>query len=309
MRGMSFVDPDGTEVYSSTDLTLTGGPLDSADVEILRDDLSGLLAGVTANVEYRYGDAITGIRQDAGDVRVTFEHGSPRTFDLVVGADGLWSGVRLLAFDPGDVELNHLGSHIAVFTMPNTFGLDRWQVFCQAPGKMAGVYTARDNAEVRVTMGFDGPDLAYDHRDVVRQKELLAAAFAGDGWWVPAMLDGMADAKDFYFAPMTQVRMPRWSTGRVALIGDAGYCATPLSGQGTSLAMVGAYVLAGELGRADGDHAVAFAAYERRMRDFVAANQRLALVNADRVRDLADGQPIAEHWVESAATAISLERY
>lgn len=214
------------------------------------------------------------------------------------------------------MTLSHLGSHLSVFTMPNTFGLDRWQTFCRIDERMVGLYTARENREVRVNLGFTAPADAYGHRDVDAQKALLRAQFADDGWWVPAMLTGMDAAADFYLAPMTQVHMSTWSRGRIALLGDAAWCATPLAGQGTSLAMVGAYVLATELGRAPGDHASAFAAYERRMARFVAANQELALVAARRTEemivatseqagDAMDGFDM--HWVASAATAIDLD--
>lgn len=314
MRGMSVVDEDGTELMRTTDLTLTGGPLGGPDVEILRDDLVDVLLAATGDVEYLYDERVVGL-DDTGDrVRVELASGARRDVDLVVGADGQFSGVRRLAFGPDDDgRLYPLGQHIAVFTLPNTFGLDRWQVFLQRPEEMVGLYTARRNTEVRAVMGFTDAALTYDHRDLESQRRLVADAFAAGGWWIPRMLEGMADADDFYLSPMTQVRMPSWSRGRVALVGDAASCATAVSGQGTSLAMVGAYVLAGELARAAGDHAAAFAAYHARMRGFVEANQHLALVNADRTREMTGAQEAVEgfdeHWVASAATAIDLPAY
>ena len=231
-----------------------------------------------------------------------------------MGADGQFSAIRRLAFGPDDDgRLYPLGQHIAVFTLPNTYGLDRWQVFLQRPETMVGLYTARRNTEVRAVMGFTDAALTYDHRDLESQRRLVADAFAEGGWCIPQILEGMAGAEDFYLSPMTQVRMPSWSRGRVALVGDAAYCATAVSGQGTSLAMVGAYVLAGELARAAGDHAAAFAAYHARMRGFVEANQHLALVNAERTRQMTGAQEAVEefdeHWVASAATAIDLPAY
>jgi 2-polyprenyl-6-methoxyphenol hydroxylase-like FAD-dependent oxidoreductase len=314
MRGMSVVDEDGTELMSTTDLTLTGGPVDGPDVEILRDDLVDVLLRATEDVEHLYDERVVGL-DDTGDrVHVGLASGARRHVDLVVGADGQFSGVRRLAFGPDDDgRLYPLHQHLAVFTLPNTFGLDRWQVFLQRPDAMVGLYTARQNSEVRAVMGWADETVTYHHRDLERQRRLVAEAFAAGGWRIPEIVAGMAGADDFYLTPMTQVRMPSWSHGRVALVGDAAYCATAVSGQGTSLAMVGAYVLAGELDRAAGDHAAAFAAYHARMRPFVEANQRLALVNAERTRQLTGAQEAVEgfdeHWVASAATAIDLPEY
>jgi 2-polyprenyl-6-methoxyphenol hydroxylase-like FAD-dependent oxidoreductase len=311
-RGMTFVDENGAELMSSTDVTLTGGPTDGPDIEILKDDLTAILLGATDGIEYVYGDSIASLTQLFDGVAVTFERGEPRTFDLVIGADGLHSAVRRLAFGPEADHLRHLNAYLAVFSAPNFLDLDHWQVFHQTPGKMAGLYSARQNTEARVNIGFESPPIDYDYRDVEQQKKLIADAFDGDGWEIPRLLEEMWRSSDFYFDAMAQVHMDDWSTGRVALVGDAGYCASPLSGQGTSLAMVGAYVLAGELKAAGDDHAAAFAAYRREMREFVEANQHLALVNAERTRELATGdgaEHIEEHWVATAANAITLKNY
>lgn len=312
-RGMSFVDENGAELMSSTAVTLTGGPTDGPDVEILKDDLSAiLLRAAGEGVEYVYGDSIASLTQRPDGVAVTFERGAPRTFDLVIGADGLHSRVRRLAFGPEKDYVRHRNAYLAVFTAPNFLGLDRWQIFHQVPGRMAGLYSARQNTESRVNMGFESPPIDYDYRDVEQQKKLIADAFAGDGWEIPRMIDEMWRSPDFYFDAMAQVHMDSWSTGRVALVGDAGYCASPLSGQGTSLAMVGAYVLAGELKAAGGDHAAAFDGYRAEMLAFVEANQHLAITNGERTREFAEGdieEHVEEHWTATAANLITLKDY
>ena len=200
----------------------------------------------------------------------------------MIGADGLHSKVRALAFGPESRFARHLGMYLSVFTVPNDLGLDHWQLIHVAPGKSVTVTSARDNAEARAIFFFASPPLDYGHRDIGQQQELLQAAFAGQGWEIPRLLAAMRDAPGFYFDSVSQIRMDNWSAGRVALAGDAGYCPSPLSGQGTSLALVGAYVLAAALQAAGADHSVAFAAYQRRMRDFAARNQQIAIGNTKR---------------------------
>jgi 2-polyprenyl-6-methoxyphenol hydroxylase-like FAD-dependent oxidoreductase len=298
MRGMSMVDAEGAELFRSEEFTVTGGDLESPDVEILRDDLSRILADAAGDgVEYLFGDSIAGLEQDDDGVRVIFQSGTIRRFDLVVGADGAHSNTRRLVFGPERDFISHLGTYLSVWTAPNFLGLDRWQVFHQVPGSSwgGGVMSVRGNEEVRVYLGFESAEpIDYDHRDTAVQKKLMADALAGAGWVVPELLETMWDAKDFHFDSMAQIHMDSWSKGRVVLLGDAGYCGSPLSGQGTSMAMVGAYVLAGELKAAGGDHRAAFENYERELRGYVAANQELALTNRARVEAQRDAVMGAE---------------
>ncbi|QUH04409.1 FAD-dependent monooxygenase [Saccharopolyspora erythraea] len=302
MTGMSYVDPSGAELWRDTGRTLTGGDLACPDVELMRSDLVRIMHAATRHdSEYVLGDSITSITQREHDVLVTFDHGAPRTFDLVVGADGLHSAVRGLVFGDESRFAHHLDTYLAIFSVPNFLGLDRWQVFHQSPGKLAGVLSTRRNTEVRAMLGFEAPRLDFDHRDVEGQKRLMAERFGADGWEVPRLLEEMWRAPDFFCDSMSQIRMPGWSSGRVALAGDAGYCASPLSGMGTSLALVAGYVLAGELAAADGDHTSAFAAYEREMRDYVRGCQELAITNG---RGQEDQGPL-----NRAARSVALKPY
>jgi 2-polyprenyl-6-methoxyphenol hydroxylase-like FAD-dependent oxidoreductase len=145
-----------------------------------------------------------------------------------------------------------------------------------APGTLAGVYSARQNREARALMFFDGDFGDYDYRDVGEQKRFVRERFAGQGWHVPQILADMEVAPDFYFDTISQVVMERWSKGRVALRGDAAHCASPLSGMGTGMAVVGAYILAHELNASRDDHETAFANYQRKLQPFVDASQSLA---------------------------------
>ncbi|MEO3868299.1 FAD-dependent monooxygenase [Nonomuraea sp. B12E4] len=284
MRGMSVVDGDGAELYRSTERTVSGGDLASADVEILRDDLARIIVAAGGKaIEYLFDDSIAALEQDEDEVRVTFESGLRRSFDLVVGADGLHSHTRRLVFGPPEAFIRRLGTCMAVYTVPNFLGLDRWQVMYGIPGDgMRGgmVMSARDNTEARAYLMFDPAEpIAGDYRDIDGQKELVARELAGGGWHMPRLLELMRAAADFHFDSASQIHLDSWSKGRVALLGDAGYCGSPLSGQGTTMAMVGAYVLAGELKAAGGDHAAAFTAYERELRTYVRANQEVAITN------------------------------
>ncbi|WP_242608844.1 FAD-dependent monooxygenase [Actinomadura formosensis] len=293
MRGMSMVDAGGAELHRTEEYTFTGGDLSSPDIEILREDLSRILADAAGEgIEYLYGDSIAGLEQDDDGVRVIFHSGAIQTFDLVVGADGLHSNTRRLAFGPERDFLSHLGPYLAVWTAPNFLGLDRWQIGHRTPaGNWGGVMSVRGNTELRVFLGFESEKpIDYDHRDIAAQKKIMADALAGGGWVLPELIRTMWDAKDFHFDSMAQIRMDSWSRGRVVLLGDAGYCGSPMSGQGTSMAIVGAYVLAGELKAAGGDHRAAFANYERELRGYIEANQDLALANRAQVEEGRDGE-------------------
>lgn len=299
MRGMSMLDSDGNEVGRSTEETVSGGRLDSDDVELLREDLTGLLYDSTRDgVEYVFGDSVVGLADTGEGVSVRFERGEPRTFDLVVGADGLHSTVRGLVFGPEAEFIHHLGTHLAIFGVTNFLGLDNWQIWLNDGEAGYGIYPVRDNTELRVTCGF-GSAPPQSYHDVRQQKALVAQRLAGLGWETPRLLAAMWDAPDFYFDSMAQIRMDRWSVGRVTLVGDAAYSPSPMSGQGTSVALVGAYVLAEELAAAGGDHRAAFARYEARLRPFVELNQALATENPSG--------PPSEESVERAKFAVSLD--
>jgi 2-polyprenyl-6-methoxyphenol hydroxylase-like FAD-dependent oxidoreductase len=266
---MTYVNEAGKPVAVMKSTVLSG------ELEVLRGDLVEILYEATrAKVEYLFDDSITALRQEAAGVEVSFERAGSRRFDLVIGADGLHSNVRRLAFGSESQYLHDLGYYTSVFTVENHLGLDHTARFVNVPGKTAGTYSARDNTEAKALFYFASEPLKYDRHDAAAQQRIVADAFAGVGWEVPRLLSGIAGSTDWYFDSVSQIKMPSYSIGRIALAGDAGYCASPLSGMGTSLAIVGAYVLAGELAAADGDHVRGFAEYEERMRGFVEACQK-----------------------------------
>ena len=248
----------------------------SGELEIMRGDLATVLHEATRQeVEYLFDDSITALSQGESGVEVHFSRSAPRTFDLVVGADGLHSNVRALAFGDESQFIHDLGYYISIFTIPNFKDLDHSGLYYGTLGKKVGIFSARENSEAKASFFFSSPALAYDRRNILEQKSLLRDRFAAEAWEVPRLLKMMDDASDFYFDSVSQIKMEQWSAGRAVLLGDAAYCASPLSGMGTGMAVVGAYILAGELKEAAGDYSVAFANYEGLMREYVTRCQKL----------------------------------
>jgi len=225
-----------------------------------------------------FDDSITSISEDG---EVSFEHGAPRRFDLVIGADGLHSNVRRVAFGAETGFSTFIGAYLAVLSVPNYLHLDGDMIVCSDPGRMAGIYSARHMTDARAVFLFRGPQLNYSHKDIPRQKELLRQAFTGMGWQVPHLMTQLECTPAFYFDSISQIHMTTWSRGRVSLVGDAGYCPGPAVG--TSLAVVGAFVLAGELAAAGGDHVRGFRAYEHEIGDYVRRSRAFAVGVAKRL--------------------------
>ncbi len=266
-------------------LTLSADMLDGdgmiAEIEILRGDLSDVLRKATeGRTEYRFGDQVTGLEQHPDGVDVRFAGGAHQRFDVVVGADGLHSSTRGLLFGPEAGTRHFLGQYLAFYTVPNHLKLDRRMVSYAEPGRAVGIRSIRENQDAMTYFGFRSDPLDIDHRDTAAQRAVLRERMSGMGWEVPRLLEHLDTAPDFYFDACSQIELARWSDGRVGLLGDAAFCPSPLSGQGTSLAVVGAYVLAGELAARPDDPKAAFAEYERRMRPFVEANQKIGRDNA-----------------------------
>ncbi|WP_305789947.1 FAD-dependent monooxygenase [Symbioplanes lichenis] len=274
-RRLTFLEPDGSLITAIRPDEVVRG-VEGRDVEVPRGDLTSILyAAVRDDVEFLFGDSIGTLDDGPDGVDVTFRGGARRRFDLVIGADGLHSHTRALTFGPEEQFHHYLGHCFAGFTMPDFLGLSHEGVVWSTAGRGAAVYAVRDNAQVHGFLTFDRAEPPFDaFRDPAAQRELVASVFAHDGWEIPRMVAAMRSAGDLFFDVVSQIRMPRWSTGRVALVGDAAYAPSFLTGQGTSLGLVGAYMLAGALASHD-DHEQAFAAYERDTRPYVQANQGL----------------------------------
>jgi 2-polyprenyl-6-methoxyphenol hydroxylase-like FAD-dependent oxidoreductase len=257
------------------DLTKVVGGISDRHVEIMRDDLSEVYYDAGRdNVEYIFGDSITAISADA---EVTFEHAAPRRFDVVIGADGLHSNVRRLIFGEDAGRTRFLGGYLAVQSVPKSLAPTGEMVVHVGAGRLAGIYTAQPLDDARALFMFKSKEeLRYHYRDVLRQKELLRTAFAGRHATVDTWLDELDRTPTFYFDSITQLHLDTWSRGRVTLVGDAGYCPGPAVGGSTSIAVLGAYILAGELAQANGDYTRAFAAYEAEMGEPVRRSRAMA---------------------------------
>lgn len=275
-RRLTFLDAEGGEVASVRPYALAGS-VEGRDLEVARGDLTAILyAAVRDDVEFLFDDSIDTLDQSDRGVDITFRSGARRTFDLVVGADGMHSHTRGILFGPESRFHRYLGYCFAVFTMPNTFGLSRELMLWNTPGKAAALYaTGGNDDELHAFLNFHRPEPPREVlRDRGAQADFVAEGFAGAGWKVPDIVNAMREADDLFYDTVGQIRMPTWSNGRVALVGDAAYAPSFLTGQGSSLALVGAYMLAHALS-ANRNHTTAFAAYEHDTREFVAANQAL----------------------------------
>lgn len=241
---------------------------------IKRTDLARMIYERTkGDVEYVFGESLRALKEDEEGVEVVFERGGTRRFDLVVGADGVHSNVRALAFGNESRFKRFLGYYIATFTVHDPAAEDGVVRAYISPGKGVLLFGMKASNTVAVLSFKNRDEFTSDRYDTDAKKRRLFEAFASEGWELPRLLEAMKTASDFSFDSLSQIRMATWSKGRVVLIGDASYCPTSLSGSGASLSLAGAYILAGELRAAGDDYQAAFQAYERELRPFVEQKQ------------------------------------
>ena len=245
-------------------------------VTLARSDLSRLLFNtIKGKMEVIFGDEIIDLKEQASCVQVQFKHAKERPFDLVIGADGLHSGVRGLAFGPQEQSERQLGYGVAAFEVKGYRPRDEdVYVMYSRPGSMIGRFALHEDRTLFLFVFADGPPSSI--RDLPAQKAMLRERFRGEGWECARILGELDHTSDLYFDRVSQIRMESWSRGRVALVGDAAFCVSLMAGQGAALAMTAAYVLAGELAKADGRHDEAFRNYEAFLRAFIGKKQKLA---------------------------------
>ena len=286
------------------------------EIEIARGDLAHILFERTAaTCNYVFGDSVASLHETTDGVKVTFQRSAPQLFDLVVGADGIHSNVRRLAFGPESDYVRHLGYHYALADVGDEEA-GREALIYNEPGRMV----ATGGAKAPALFVFASGPLPYGRDDVKQQKRLLVDAYRGGGWKIPELMAQVPGAGEFYMDSISRVTADHYSRGRVVLLGDAAY-GNALGGFGTGLAIVGAYVLAGELHRAHGDYQVAYAHYEAKFRGYakvsrkvnagrlLAPSTRLGLYVRNRVFSVAPLFKGMMKWMDHFATDIQLEDY
>lgn len=243
-----------------------------------RGDLAHLIyEKIRDDVEFIFSDSIAALTQDDAGVDVRLEHGGARRFEFVIGADGLHSNVRALAFGPASEFEHYLGYYTAAFSVAGYPHRDE-DVYLSygVPGRQISRYGLRDGRTAFFLIFTSDAPLAVGHHDVAAQKQVLRDRFAGIGWETADVLSAMDRADDLYFDTVSQARVPQWSRGRIALVGDAAYCPSLLAGQGSALGMAGGYILAQALSQSPDDHARAFASYQELLKPFVDRKQEAA---------------------------------
>jgi 2-polyprenyl-6-methoxyphenol hydroxylase-like FAD-dependent oxidoreductase len=250
-----------------------------------RSDLAATIYGaLDGGVETIFGDCIARIEEEGRCVRVSFDHAHPREFDLVIGADGLHSRVRQLAFGPDAAVEVPLGYHVAAFELKGYRPRDELVYLGYGvPGRQIFRFSMRDDKTLFLFAFRDEYLPPGSPTSVQGRKAALAHVFANVGWECPGVLAALAGVGDFYFDRVSQIRLDRWTKGRTALIGDAAACVSLFAGEGAGLAMAEAYVLAGELRNCGGDHAAAFARYQERLMPFLRRKQASAAKFASAV--------------------------
>jgi 2-polyprenyl-6-methoxyphenol hydroxylase-like FAD-dependent oxidoreductase len=273
--GVIFMD-EGGRSKAKLQLKQIRENIKSEEVEIHRGDLAQILYEATKNdVPYLFGTTIEALHQTKEGVEVQFKNGTTELYHLVIGADGIHSNVRKLAFGPESDYIqfkNHYFAFCKTRAQENKKG---WVSIMNTPGKLAGYHSSTTQKFTGAYfMFYQKKPLIYDYNNSVAQKKLLIENFAGYNSWIDQLLEGVNDDPNFYFDTLCQVKMPSWSNGRISLIGDAAYCASPASGAGATLALLGAYRLAGELATAGGDYQPGFKQYEAGFRKMVEHVQK-----------------------------------
>jgi len=265
---MRFIDERGkTKLFLPSEFA--GG-----DLEVRRSDLSRVLYRHSLPyAEYLFGDSITALDQHDGGVDVTFERAGPQRFDLVIGADGIRSNTRRLLFN--ESFETYLGYCVAGWDTPDIRAIGAESVLLNSPGRMIGLMASGRNGSAGVLCVFAAPEDGIWHGDIAGQKAKLRNIYGKLGWRVPELLEALDQTDDVFVSPISRADPPNWSAGRVALVGDAA-SGLAIGGMGTGMAVIGAYVLAGELTLDSGNPSAAFARYQQRLQDHVRAVIRSA---------------------------------
>lgn len=273
---IAFVDKDNNQ-HGSMNYQKIKQALNNRAFTLLRSDLAKVIYdSLDKETKIIFGDTITEIQQDAEKVQVVLKSGVTRSFDLLVGADGLHSNARNLVFGNESQFEKYYGYYTSSFTTDDFINEGRAFSMFNVPNKQVAVYTIGKEKTATFFIFRSPEKLNYGYHDIKKQKQILKDEFMNVGWKCDELLSNIEKTSDFYFDSISQIKMENWSNGRISLVGDACYCPSLLSGKGSTLAMVGAYILAGELKLANGNYKPAFAQYENIFKPFIYKKQKSA---------------------------------
>ncbi|MCF0055072.1 FAD-dependent monooxygenase [Dyadobacter sp. CY356] len=266
-KGLKFMNEQNE--LQGTMLVEQIGAITPDDTEIRRDDLVDILyAKVRNSVNYKFANRITQLEQNAEYVNVSFEDKTFGTYDFVIGADGIHSGVRKLTFGKEEQFTHFLNFYFSVFTVDGSLGEQNYAHMYNTPNNMATVYFYnKDSADTLLAFRASN-QITFDRYNIEQQKQIVIDAFEGIGWKLPQLLEELKVADTFYLDQGCQIKMPTWTSGRVALIGDAGYAPAFPTGMGSTLAIHGASILADAIAEC-GNHQTAFEIYNETFRPIV----------------------------------------
>ncbi|WP_262507329.1 FAD-dependent monooxygenase [Spirosoma radiotolerans] len=267
---------DGTE--GSISLKDEGGKLPD-EIEIERDKLISILFERTKNdVEFIFNNSITALNETEDEINVTFKTGTQRAFDLVIGCDGTHSAVRKIWFGDKAEYTHFLEAYFSISIVNKLLIKPNIMQFYNVPGKAYMLNAYKNKTDIVFCFSSE-KEIPYDYRDTEQQRKIILEQFAEQGWRTAELLEEIANSKNFYFDKFCQIKMPSWTKGRVALVGDAAYCASPAAGMGGSLAMEGAATLADSLEKHNGNFELAFQDYNKNFRSFIDEVQAEAELN------------------------------
>jgi 2-polyprenyl-6-methoxyphenol hydroxylase-like FAD-dependent oxidoreductase len=249
------------------------------DIEIERDKFLGILFdGLKNEVEFIFNNSITALTETEEDIKVVFKNGEQRAFHLVFGCDGLHSGVRKISFGHETEYTHFLEAYFSLTIVNKLLVKERTMQMFNVPGKAITLNAYNQKTDI-IFCFLSEKEIPYDYRNVEQQRKIILDHFDGQNWRTPELLAEVQQTKNFYFDKFCQIKMPSWTKGRVALVGDAGYCASPAAGMGASLSMEGAAALADALEKHNGNFELAFHDYNQNLRPFIEEVQAMAELN------------------------------
>ena len=249
------------------------------DVEIERDIFVDVLFNdLKNNVEFIFNNSITALNETKDEIQVTFKNDGQRAFDLVVGCDGIHSVVRKIWFGEEAEYTHFLGAYFSITIVNKLLVKQKTMQMYNVPDKGIMLNAYKNKTDIIFCFNSE-KELLYDYRDTAQQRKIILEQFAGEGWRTAELLEEAQHSGNFYFDKFCQIKMPSWTKGRVALVGDAGYCASPAAGMGASLSLIGAAALAGALQKHHYNFELAFQDYNKNLRLFIEEVQATAEFN------------------------------